>query len=541
MKKIITFFIITVIWLGTANSQTQQIKVTWGPEQKAATGKKNKQQSYFIAEDNNGGYFSLREKYQYIYGQIRGIKRYIEHFDRNGIRLGSQKFKLKREWFDEWFDGIYYNKGKMYLVTYYLRKSDKMNVLSVQDIDPTTMHISEYKRPIAVVPYEAGLFKTINSFHMRMVDEKIYVLHVAPEEKNDQTLVSIHVFDKDFNLQWKSFHSLEYREKLFEPEDFDIDHNGTVRLMASIYKDKKRKVRQGKPNYEYHFFVFANKGDDFKEHTISLGDKFITDMKFSYRPNGDIACVGFYSDGRSIFNPKNTITGAFYVTVDPESTNIKIENYKAFDEEFLSNFMSASAAEKGKEIKNIVLRDLHFLNNGSAILLAEEYSEFETKFTTSFTSYEYYDTYYVKTTTTSTATWMNYHCDNIVALRINPEGIIEWTIIITKKQHTAADEGMYSSFATAYVGDKIYLVYNDNPKNLVAAPGEVYGFVKSKNAVVVCAEIDYNGNISKTDLFSAGEAGILTCPQSCRQVSGNMMKIYGEKGKKFKWGVLEFQ
>jgi hypothetical protein len=540
MKKVIILLITSVMGLSITNSQTPQINVTWGPEQKAATGK-NKQQVYFIADDNKGGYYSLREKYQYVYGQIRGIKRYVEHFDRNGIRLGSQKFKLKREWFDEWFDGIYYNEGKMYLVMYFLRKSDKMIVLSVQDIDPITLHINEYKRPIAVVPYEAGLFKNINHFHLKMVDDKIYVIHVAPEEINDQTLVSIHVFDKDFNLQWKHFRSLEYREKLFELEDFDIDNNGTVRLEVSIYKDKKRKARQGKPNYEYHFFVFANKGNDLKEHTVTLGDKFITDMKFSCRPNGDIACVGFYSDSHSIFNSNNTIAGAFYITIDPESDNIKLENYKAFDEEFLSYFMSVSAAEKGKEVKNIVLRDLHFLNNGSAILLAEEYSEIEMQLTTSFTSYQYYETYYVKTTTTTSSSWTNYHCDNIVALRINPEGVIEWTIVITKKQHTSADEGMYSSFATAYVGDKIYLIYNDNPKNLTAAPGDVYGFAKNKNAVVVCAEIDYNGNITKTDLFSAREAGILTCPPSCRQVSDNMMKVYGEKGKKFKWGVLEFQ
>jgi len=46
---------------------------------------------------------------------------------------------------------------------------------------------------------------------------------------------------------------------------------------------------------------------------------------------------------------------------------------------------------------------------------------------------------------------------------------------------------MYSSFATAYVQDKIYLIYNDNPQNLTAPEGRAFSFRKNKNAVVVCA------------------------------------------------------
>ncbi len=538
MKKVICSFLIAFMCLSPTDAQFPDISIHWGPE--FPLPGKEKEQSYTIFEEADGGFYSLRERYKYMNGQVSNVLRYVEHFDADGRLTGSEKFKIKHTGGDRFFDGIFQNEGKMYLVTYHLRRSDKMNVLSVQDIDPRTLLVSENIRAVAEVPYERGLFGFVNLYSLKVANDKIYVFHAAPEPGTGKTLVSLHVFDRDFNLQWKRFHTLPYQEELFQPEDFDIDPNGTVRVMASVYRDSKRKVRQGKPNYEFHFFVFANEGKDYMEQTVSLGDKLITDMRFAYRPGGDIVCVGFYSDQYSLLKT-NTIAGAFYLVLDPESSGIRHENYKTFDEDFLTYFMSADAASRGKEIKNVNLRNLHFLDDGTALLLAEEFTEYETAASMTYLSYSYGSDYWIQTTTTFTVKWMNYEFDNIIVLKASPEGIIDFVDLIPKKQHTAADGGMYSSFASAYVGDKIYLIYNDNPKNLTAAPGEVHRFrKKSKESVVVCAEIDGKGNITRKALFSSGDAETITCPRSCRQTSGNQMKIYGTRGKKYKWGILSF-
>ncbi len=538
MKKAIRYLFIALLIPVSAAGQLPDISVHWGPEYPLPG--KEKEQSYTICDDGRGGFYSLRERYKYVNGQVSNVLRYIEHFDANGNRAGSERFKIRHKGGDRFFDGIYQNEGKMYLVTYHLRRSDKMNVLSVQDIDRETLLVSEDIRGVAEVPYERGLFGFVNLYSLKVANDRIYVFHAAPEPGTGNTLVSLHVFDRDFNLQWKRFHTLPYREELFQPEDFDIDRNGTVRVMATIYRDMKRKVRQGRPNYEYHFFVFTNEGKEYTEHTVTLGEKLITDMRFSYRPDGDIVCAGFYSDQFSLLKT-NTIAGAFYLVLDPGSSGIVHENYRIFDEEFLSYFMSADAASRGKEIKNVNLRNLQFTENGSALLLAEEYTQYEGGVSITTLSYTYGSDYWIQTTTTFTVKWMNYEFDNIIVLKASPEGIIDFVDLIPKKQHTSADGGMYSSFASAYVGDKIYLIYNDNPKNLSAAPGEVYRFrKKSKESVVVCAEIDDKGSINREALFSSGDAETVTCPRSCRQVSENRMKIYGTKGKKYKWGILTF-
>ena len=538
MKKfiaILTFSFLCII----SYSQETKITVTWGPEQKGTSGKGDKEQSYLIGEAPNEGKYILREKYKYLYGQISNVKRFLEHYDKNGNRLRSEKIIIRHKEGDRFFDGVFFNDGRMYLVTFHLRRNDKMNVLSVQNIDTATMLVDEHIKAVAEVPYKRGLFGFVNQYTIKMLGDRIYVFHAAPEKITDNTLISIHVFDLDFNLKWKFFKSLEFKEKLFQPEDFDVDQNGTVRVLASIYKDKKRKVRKGKPNYEYHFFAIDDEGKKFKEHSVLLGDKFITDMRFTYRANGDIACAGFYSDKGSILKPV-TIAGAFYLNVDPESDEVKLENTKAFDEAFLSHFMTMDAASRGKEIKNISLRELSFLDDGSAVLLAEEFTEFETSFSITSISYSYGPSYYTKTISTMTSKWSNFHFDNIIALRINTKGEIEWANILKKKQHTIEDVGMYSSFAVMYYKDRIFLIYNDNPKNLTAGPNELYRFRKNKNAVVVCAEIRPDGSLVKKALFNAREAETLTCPRSCKQISENKMEIYGKKRGKYKFGEIEF-
>ena len=163
MKKIIA--ITAVVFLCYAGySQETKITVTWGPEQKSSSGKDDKEQSYLIGKDENGGLYSLREKYKYLYGQIADVKRFIEHFDRNGNRIKSEKIVIRHRGGDRFFDGIFFNDGRMYLLTFHLRRSDKMNVLSVQEIDTATLIADENIKAVAEVPYQRGLFGFVNRY-----------------------------------------------------------------------------------------------------------------------------------------------------------------------------------------------------------------------------------------------------------------------------------------------------------------------------------------------------------------------------------------
>jgi hypothetical protein len=541
MNKATAVFLFVMLCI-TAFGQPSKVIVTWGPEQKGSGGN-DKEQSYFIGNDLSGGFYSLREKYRYLYGQVSKVIRFIEHYNSDGRLIRSAKVAIEKENTKRFFNGVFYNEGRLYLVTNFFRGSDNTNLLSVQSVDSETLLAEKNIRDIAEIPYRFGLFYWENHYTIKVVGDNIYALHTGPAKDSEQVLLGINVFDLDFQLQWKHYQTLGYDEKLFHLEDYDVDESGTVRVMATVFKDKKRKVINGQPNYEYHFFSFSNKGSEYNEHTLELGDKFITEMRFSYRPDGDIACAGFYSDKMSWFWT-NPIAGAFYISLDPATTAIKMEDYEPFSKDFLNSFTGDDTGKEGKGLKNIQLKSIHFLDNGGAVFTAEEVTQSQTDITYTLSSFSVtrteFNTYYTTTSTTYNVNWTNYQFDNIIVLKINSQGTIEWAKVVPKKQHTAADGGMFSSFATTYYGGRVFLIYNDNPKNLTSADRKIYGFRKNDEAVAVCATINLDGNITKEALFSAGDVNTLMCPASCRQISENRLEIYGKKGNRFKWGIVEF-
>lgn len=528
--KTTTFFMLLIIWISPIYSMAQQVDISWGPEQKIES---DNDRFALIGPDGSGGTYELKEVNSAL------ARRSIRHYNSDGKLINSKKFRIKNEGGTQYFGGILYNKGNMYLITYRFSIRGRINSMCIQEIDPFTLEVSDKVKTLAEAPYRWTPFQFYNQYYLKEVDDKIYVLNVAPEKEKDGTILCIYVFDRGFNFLWKHCQELETKRKLFQLEEFDVAPDGTVTVLASVFKDKRIKVRQGKPNYKYQFFFISDSGKNFRIRDVALEDKLITDMRFSYLANGDIACAGFYSNKYS-WTKTNTIAGAFYKSFNSKSTKIKIENYKEFESEFLSKFMGEEDAEEGKEIKNIQLYNLQFMNDGSIIVLAEEFNQYQSAFTFMWTSRTETSTHVITTTTTTTVKTTNFNYNNIVVLKIDPKGNIKWNRMIPKRQKTNSRGIAYVSFAPVIVDDKVYLIYNDNPKNLIENSGRVYSFRNNKEAVVVCAAIDSKGDLQREVLFSAKEAGTLICPRSCSQTDENIVKLYGKKKNKYKWGLLEF-
>ena len=125
---------------------------------------------------------------------------------------------------------------------------------------------------------------------------------------------------------------------------------------------------------------------------------------------------------------------------------------------------------------------------------------------------------------------------------MSPDGKIEWSKKIAKKQVTRNDGGFFSSYALSIVKDKLYFVFNDNPKNLFyKGEGKLYNFNKSKESLVVLVTLDNEGNQTREALFSAKEADILTRPIVCEQISKNEMILFGQRKKTHRFARILFK
>ncbi|UZR97885.1 hypothetical protein [Chondrinema litorale] len=412
--------------------------------------------------------------------------------------------------------------GKIFVFSNLPNRQARTNFLFMETFDMETLTSLGPPQKIA----ESNMKNRSNygSFYLtESRDKTLFMLYDSDiYEKSENEKFTVRVYNEDMELLWEKKITIPYTDKLFEIENYRVDNFGNAYILGIEYKDKLKTRRRGKPNYEYKILSYKNGGEEFKEYTVELEDKFITDLNFRIADNEDIICAGFYSDKGTL-----SMKGTYFLSVDAKSGKIKKNGTKQFDADFLKGFMSEVKAKKGnRELYKFSIDQIILRSDGGALLIAEQFYIREVaryNQQTGFYDYTYY-----------------YYYNDIIVINIRPDMSIEWATKIPKRQVTTNDGGHFSSYAYAIQGGQIHLIYNDNVKNVMKNnPDRTYSF-NGKKSVVVLATINKDGTLNRKLVSSNKAEKILTRPKSCEQIADNEMIIYGELRKYYKIGAIQF-
>ncbi|RMG78519.1 MAG: hypothetical protein D6707_09725, partial [Bacteroidetes bacterium] len=213
-------------------------------------------------------------------------------------------------------------------------------------------------------------------------------------------------------------------------------------------------------------------------------------------------------------------------------------SFQKFDADFVVKYeprkeakKTAKKAEKGKEIKlkDYELDYLIHKDDGGVILTGEKYY---ITYKTS-TSSSMYKPSFSTNKNLATGTQTIYHYDNIIVINISPEGTIEWAQKIPKRQLTTSMR-RFCSYSVTRIKDKLYFIFNDNPKNLNISPtatgvrAVIWG-----RAIPVIVTMDSKGN-QKREALSYGKElkKLWVVPTKAQLISDNEMILYARSIKK---------
>jgi len=178
------------------------------------------------------------------------------------------------------------------------------------------------------------------------------------------------------------------------------------------------------------------------------------------------------------------------------------------------------------DLSEIVHRD-----DGGALFIGEQY-------------YMYVTTSTFRDANGRTSTTYTYHYvyNDIIVVNIDPTGEIEWLSKIPKRQHSANDNGQYSSYALQVKGENIYFIFNDSGQNLFLKDGDkVQQFeIKGKDALVVLATVDAMGGVSREALFTPERRDVILKPKDCVQITDERMFIFAERKNEYRFGKVTF-
>jgi len=522
LKKLIemTKFLLSILFFvlisNSVFSQKTNYQVVKGPEYE---GKGSLVQS--LIGNVEEGLLICRQQKRDLFLELVNFKGAVS----NSVPLAEMKHKTLDKSFVEGF----VLEGKLYLRFSAYDKKNKILHAIIDKYNPSTLKFEsnvsseevDAKGTRFVYWYGIGASRAAreiaeNGFYIS--NDGKYVVEYSStfdKSKSANENVDIRVYDSNMEIFWQREFEIPYSNDKFDVRRVIIDDFGNAHLLGREYMEVKGPGSKRLPNSKYHVISFMKSGSSVKDNVLELGNNFITDAAIAITSEGNLISTGFYGGSSS-----TSIVGAFVMKVDVETKKILSTNLREFDKEFIQEGMSEKEKEKsdkkekkGKELNlpDYDLDHLVLLPDGGWVLFAEQY----------------YIVFHTTTSTsngvTSTNTTTTYHYNDIIAVKMNSAGEIEWNSKVVKNQQSSGGTSALS-YTLGYCEGKFTLVYNSLPNR--------------KENVVKVSEINPSGEVNTFTLFSSSEDELNLHPAYSKRAKECKVLLYSSKKKTYQFSIM---
>lgn len=483
-------------------------------------------------------------EFTYVIRQ-RKNNQYLEKIDNELNTVESLKIPARKEINGDKhvYSGLYMFHNHICMFTKVTRKEAKESITYMQLINKNSLKFQDTIKEVLRSEYDPE-FKIVwgNSFNSRILNDMtstyaqktcyisadnshlLVYENLAYSNAEWKEKLKVAVYDTTFNKEWEKTIELPYEAKEFTVTSLVLSNDGDLYVYGELYKIGSEKLLskiKGKTEFTYRLLAFKENGQVFKNISLELDKKFVTDLRLEIGNDGNPIAVGFYSD-----KGLGSIKGAFYMVVDKDQLQITIKKTVQFDNSFIQSNLKQgeklvsnlkSKTKSGAEMKSYDLSGVIIKKEGGAILVAEQY-------------YIIVHTH-VRSDGSSTTT-TTYIYNDIILVDFDKQGNLMWKTKISKRQTSKNDFGARSSFTMVYSGNKLFFIYNDNPKNENLEKGKAAKSAFSKKIALMITEVDTkDGSISRSIAFTRHRRGITMQPRVGLQTDKSTAFLYGQKRK----------
>lgn len=528
LLAIVPFFLFTAL-PGSLTAQTKTKKVTILEGEEIDTKRSSVRE---IAGIDETGYYTVRQEKSHLF---------IEHLNKQMVVDKSTQIS---EGDEDYYNYSAMMEGNFYLFSIETDKKALTTTLFYQKVDKKTLVAEEDPHPM-IVTKMASKRDVYGHFSHNISPRESKLLYysrdgekLANDEIADDSRFQLTVFDSKMGKVWAKEVKIPLGPDQFSVEQVKVDDEGTVYIIGIEYQEKslaRESRREGNPTFKYHIYRYSNKGTEVLDMPIELQDKFITDVQIDGAPNGDLVAAGFYSDKGTY-----SVKGAFYIRIDGKTRQVITQNTSVFEQDFITEYFTEKEKKKSdkkeakgqeQELYSFSMDELLIRADGGVTLIAEQYRSYTVCTTTTTANGG-----------TTTTCHTHYIYNDLMVLTFNADGSLAWKCKVPKRQHTVDDYGYYSSYAYVALDDKLFFLYNDNPKNLYLQPGEkIYNYAPAKEAAVILVEVDATGKVTR-ELLTTTEKGDLDIrPKMCVQTGAREMLILAERSRMYQFSKVTFK
>ena len=426
---------------------------------------------------------------------------------------------------------------KTYFFSQYFDKKGDVMTMFASELDVFKGVFGTHYEPMAVQDNKFNIFSRPFIVSRSRDSSKILMACVYPTKNKEKARVAIMVTDNELNEIWKNDIIFDELDKNFSIDQYLLDKDGNLHISATVrMTNEEKREKDAKGRYKIAIYSYFHENQELKQYEIGFQNEIILTANLELNNKNELIGTGFYGE-KKLFDAG--MKGFFFLRIDPGTKEVVATNLSPFDKEFLGQLMNKRKAEKGKGLFNYVIRDTYVNDAGEMTVVAEYY---------------FYDITYDQNGNIQMQTWV---FGNVLVFRIDQNGKMTAASILKKNQMAVAKNSVtnlalgaaglslypggievaYYGIGSMYKNDKLYLIYNENPKNEERLKSDKKPrSVRMKSSVTMLVTFEKDGEVSSNVLFKSKDkkAGynMPLMPRYNFNYSDNAMIVIGRKGKK---------
>ncbi|AXT19042.1 hypothetical protein D7030_14575 [Flavobacteriaceae bacterium AU392] len=387
-------------------------------------------------------------------------------------------------------------------------------------------------------------------------EDRLLILHATIFEKEEAIQYEIKLLDQDLSESLSHLEKIPFKDRKdleFTIADFDVSINDDVFLVINeSYRDRKEKTNKEK--FQIHAFKSENAYN--KEIIdIKFTDKEIINCEMLANQDGKLQLVGFYSSVRKNGKTNKDLKGVYASVINVKTNAVEQLRFNELDHETKVKLIGERRAKKGKDVKPLYLTHSLIERNDGGLILLSEYQLIQVGRSSGIGPLA--------------VTPIQHINNEIIVTSLNPDGSIDWTNVIAKKQIAAyasfslgfsafsgngnftvgaginvpiATLGRgpeYLSAMPIYENEQLIVIFNDNEKNINITDIEEIKTMKVYNKAIPTAYVfDKEGNINRVDQGKYQKGQLILRPRVFYRKSPNEYIIYSSRKSQDKLGRL---
>jgi hypothetical protein len=348
------------------------------------------------------------------------------------------------------------------------------------------------------------------------------MVYSPPVDKYEYEAIKYKMVGIDQRIIWDEDLELSHPADYFEILKHVVKDSSHVYVLGVAYSNRVNASNksQVKNTGKYALYSYSRDDRTFNESSLALNGRYITSATMMNDTSGNLYVIGLFSKTHSF-----SVSGAFYLKTSMNTGKLVEKGFSSFDQDLLRQFITDKRIRNEKELDSFDIKDLFVDSLGRVILIAEQYYVTSTTYTDPRTGHIIY-TYY-------------YHYDDILVVRFNKDGRIEWGKRIPKEQRTLDKTGYFQSYAAISKGNRFAIAFNDNKRNIEYNPDPkdmvIYEMDDPSEAVAVLVRFIDDVGGDKEILFDSKEADYIFNPNIFYRIDDHTLIMFAQGYKDFRF------